>query len=292
MSDFLDTFLKIRSGFFSRMKFLFILDLFIISSIFYAVFIILNAEYFLEKAALNLPIPINFIPPATSFVFALIISLLRHKKDKQINVTLLIEKKHPDLNEKLRTAYDNRDKSNLIIESLNEHVSDLLTSVSSSQLLSGGRIFMKLLVAAMFIGGAATVSLNPDYRVPVEDIEGAYTNISNTITGNETTGPIDAVGQPEMFDKVGEEGGGDIFSKPKIASIEGKNIDLTLYSGMGTGFEVRDASETLNQFIQSAEYPVDVLGSNVSDGGYSMLMKKTETEKELINKYAIERSKI
>jgi len=34
---------------------------------------------------------------------------------------------------------------------------------------------------------------------------------------------------------------------------------------------------------------VDILGSNVSDGGYSLLMKKTETEKQLINKYAVER---
>jgi hypothetical protein len=33
------------------------------------------------------------------------------------------------------------------------------------------------------------------------------------------------------------------------------------------------------------------MGSNVSDGGYSMLMKKTESEKQLINKYAVEISK-
>jgi len=61
---------------------------------------------------------------------------------------------------------------------------------------------------------------------------------------------------------------------------------------MDTGFDVRDTSQTSNQFIKSAAFPVDVLGSNVSDGGYSMLMKKTETEKMLINKYAVERSKI
>ncbi|PKL53751.1 MAG: hypothetical protein CVV36_05590 [Candidatus Methanoperedenaceae archaeon HGW-Methanoperedenaceae-1] len=288
MSDFLDKFLKIRSGFFSRMKFLFILDLVTFSSILYAIFIILNAGFFLEKAALALPIPIKFIPPLSAFILALLASVLRHKKDKNINVTLLIEKKAPALNEKLRTAYDNRHESNVIIDSLNEHVSDLLMGVSSSQLLSGSRIVMKLLVTVIFIAGAATISSSPEYWIPVEKIEGAYTNLSDTLTGNnQTTGPIDAVGQP-----VGQKGGGEIFSKPKIASIEGKNIDLTLVSGTGTGFDVRDASETMNQFIQSADYPVDVLGSNVSDGGYSMLMKKTETEKELINKYAVERSKI
>ncbi|MBE0522251.1 MAG: hypothetical protein IBX39_08330, partial [Candidatus Methanoperedenaceae archaeon] len=106
------------------------------------------------------------------------------------------------------------------------------------------------------------------------------------------TGPIEIVGQPEMLDQVGQNGGGDIFGKPKIASIEGRNIDLTLYSGIGTGFEIRDESETRTGFIRSAEYPVDVLGSNVSDGGYSVIMGKTETEKELINRYAVERSKI
>jgi hypothetical protein len=292
MSDFLDKFLKIRSGFFSRMKFLFILDLVTFSSILYAIFIILNAEYFLEKAAIVPPIQVKYIPPVTAFILALLASVLRHKKDKNINVTLLIEKKAPALNEKLRTAYDNRHESNVIIDSLNEHVSDLLMGVSSSQLLSGSWIVMKLLVTVIFIAGAATISSSPEYWIPVEKIEGAYTNFTDIITGNEITRPIDYGGQPEIFDKVGEKGGGDIFSKPKIASIEGKNIDLTLVSGTGTGFDVRDASETMNQFIQSADYPVDVLGSNVSDGGYSMLMKKIETEKELINKYAVERSKI
>lgn len=292
MSDFLDKFLRIRSGFFSRMKFLFILDLVIISSIFYSIFIILNAEYFLEKAAIVLPIQVKYIPPVTAFILALLASSLLHKKDKKINVTLLIEKKQPTLNEKLRTAYDNRHESNVIIEALNENVSRLLSNVSPSQLLSGGRILMKILVTVIFIAGAATVSLNPDYRIPPGQIEGAYTNFTDIITGNDITVPIEIVGQPEMLDQVGQNGGGDIFGKPKIASIEGRNIDLTLYSGIGTGFEIRDESETRTRFIQSAEYPVDVLGSNVSDGGYSVIMGKTETEKELINRYAVERSKI
>ena len=47
----------------------------------------------------------------------------------------------------------------------------------------------------------------------------------------------DITGRPENSDAIGAKGSGDIFGKPKIASIEGKNIDLTLYSGMDTGFE-------------------------------------------------------
>ncbi len=91
---------------------------------------------------------------------------------------------------------------------------------------------------------------------------------------------------------MGIKGTGDIIGKPKIASIAGENIDLTIFSDMGSGFIIKNSSQTPNQFIGSAMFPVDVIGSNISDGGYNILMGKTEAEKQLINKYAIERSKI
>jgi hypothetical protein len=291
MGDFLEKLQNIKSGFLSRMKLLFILDMISIFSILYAVFIIFQMEYFLNRSSFYLPVPVKIIPPLLAFVLAIIGALLLHKKDKRININLLIEKKYPDLKEKLRTAYDNRDETNDIVESLKTHVSDILATVSSSHLFEKSRIIAKILVTAIFIAGAVTVALNPDtYSIPPDTI----VNMSKTITGGAAneTGPIQVVGRPENFDKVSASGGGDIFGKPKIASIEGKNIDLTIYSGMGTGFEVRDASQTQASFIKSAAFPVDVLGSNVSDGGYSILMQKTETEKQLIDKFAVERSKI
>ncbi|MDD5473743.1 MAG: hypothetical protein PHU34_06300 [Candidatus Methanoperedens sp.] len=207
----------------------------------------------------------------------------------------MVENKYPELREKLRTAYDNRTETNVIVESLKSLVLSALTVVSASTLLATSVVVTKIIFVIIFISGAAIVSMNPDYRIPPETLTDTFTNISKTITG-ETPGTnesIEVVGRPENIDtKVGIKGGGDIFGKPKIASIEGKNIDLTLYSGMGTGFEVRDASQTQSKFIKSAAFPVDVLGSNVSDGGYGILMKKTEPEKELISKYAVERSKI
>lgn len=292
MNDFLDKLLKIRSGFSKRMRFLFLLDLISVFSIFYAIFIIFQVEYFLNKSTFYLPFQVKFVPPVMAFIIAIIIGLMLHRKDSRIDVNRLIERKHNELKEKLRTAYDSKDETNAIVDSLKDDVSSLLANVSSSHLLPAGKIVLKLLITIIFISGVATVSLDPEkYTIPVDTI----TNITSTITGtvgegtNET---MQVVGRPENVDKVGTKGGGDIFGKPKIASIEGKNIDLTLYSGMGTGFEVRDSSQTLYQFIRSAAFPVDVLGSNVSDGGYSILMKKTETEKKLIENYAVERSKI
>jgi hypothetical protein len=292
MNDFLDKLSKIRSGFFSRMRFLFLLDFVSIFSIFYAIFIIFQVEYFLNKSSLSLPLPVKFVPPILAFIAALIIALLLHKKDKKININLLIETKYDELKEKLRTAYDNRDETNEIVDSLKDNVSASLTNVSSSHLLSKGAIISKILIAIIFIAGVAVISSNPDqYKIPPNTIVNNFKNITGIGgqgTGNETT--LLPIGQIQGPQTAGSKGNGDIIGHPKIASLEGKNIDLTLYSGQGTGFTPNAPSQQQSQFMPSTTYPVDVVGSNVSDGGYSVLMQKTEAEKKLIQDYAISRS--
>ncbi len=291
MNDFLNSLLKIRSEFFRRMRFLFILDLISIFSIFYAVFIILNAEFFLERYSLD-TLLVKIIPPATAFIIAITFVLLLHRKDSRINVIPLIEGRYPELRERLRTAYDNRDEINIIVESLKSNVTDALSSVSPSQLLAKGKIISKLLMAIIFILSVAVFTLNPEYRIPPEIV----TNISKTITetaGNITNVTIgEVVGVPPNNQKAGKSSSGEIFGNPKIAPVEGKPVDLQLELGLGIGNVPRDYSQTQNQFIQSAVFPVDVLGTNVSDGGYSILIEKTETEKKLIEDYAVERSKL
>lgn len=296
MNEFFDRLLKIQSDYFRRRQFLFILDLISIFSIFYAFFIIFQVEYFLGLSSSFLSVPthiIKIVPPIVAFIIAIIGALLLHRNDHKININLLIENKYPELKEKLRTAYDNRMETNVIVESLKSLVLSGLTVVSASNLISTSVVVTKIIIVTILISGAAEVSYHPGkYALPPETITSAFTNITGIGEEgiNET---IVVVGRPEtMDDKVAKRGGGDIFGKPKIASIEGKDIDLTLYSGVGTGFEIKDASQTLYQFIRSAQFPVDVLGANVSDGGYSILMRKTEAEKKLIEDYAVERSKI
>ncbi len=290
MNDFLDKLSKIRSGFLSRMRFLFLLDLVSIFSIFYAIFIIFQVEYFLNKASLSLPIPVKFVPPILALIIAIIIASLLHKKDKKININLLIEKKYDELKEKLRTAYDNRDETNEIVDSLKDNVSAALTNVSSSHLLSKGAIISKILVAIIFIAGVAIISSNPkEYTIPPETIANNFKNITGIGQGTANVTTIQ-VGQITGPPTAGAPGSGNIIGKPKIASLEGRNIDLTLYSGKGTGFTPTAPSQGPPSFMPSITYPVDVVGSNVSDGGYSALMQKSEADKTLIQDYAISRS--
>ena len=116
MNNFLDKLRKIRSGFLKSMRLLLILDLITFFSIFYTIFAIFNVEYFLNKFSLYLQVPIEIIPPISAFIIAIISALLLHRKDSKVNVTLLIEDKYPELTEKLRTAYDNRNETNVIVK--------------------------------------------------------------------------------------------------------------------------------------------------------------------------------
>jgi len=296
MDEFLDKLLKIQSDYFRRRQFLFILDLISVFSIFYAISLIFSVQYFLENSSSLTFIPISIIkimPPVLALMIAIISSFLLHRNDHKINVNLLIENKDPELKEKLRTAYDNRNESNVIVESLKNLVSSELTVVSGASLISTGVVVTKIILVAIFIGGAAEVSFHPDqFVIPPDTISNNFKNITGIGegTGNETL--LVPVGPIQNMQNTGSKGTGEIIGKPKIASLEGKNIDLSLHAGIGTGFVPTAPNQQLNQFIRSQAYPVDVLGSNVSDGGYSILMQKTAAEKKLIQDYAVERSKI
>lgn len=283
MDPLMEKSLKLQSEYFRRVQLLFILDLISVFSIVYAITLIFQLEYFLNKSSLDPRIPINIIPPILSFIIAVIAAFLRHKNDHKIKFNLLIENKYPELKEKVRTAYDNISESNVIVDSLKSSVLSRLTIVSASTLLATSVIVTKIIIVIFFVSGVTVISYQPEkYTIPVETIEENIIKITGG-NGNETS---EAVGSPEDFGKAGFE------TKPKIATIEGKNIDLTIFPGYEQGVELKDVSQTQNEFIKSPEFPVDILGSNVSDGGYSILMKKTETEKQLINKFAVERSKI
>ncbi len=284
MDEFLIKLQKIKSGIYSRMRLLFILDIVAIFSIFYSALIILNMEYLINKTTFYIPFPVSFIPPALALLLGAGIAFLLHRKDSKINLHFLIEKKYSDLKEKLRTAFDNREESNIIVDALKGDVSGALDKVSSAQILTAGKLFSKLLITVIFLAGTITISQNPEtYKIPEDTLD----DISKIVTGGNGNETSDTAGNPEDFGKAG-----GIETKPRIATIEGKNIDLTIFPGYEQGVELKDVSQTQNQFIKSAAFPVDILGSNVSDGGYSILMKKTETEKQLINKFAVERSKI
>ncbi len=288
MNDFFDKLLKIQSDYFRRRQFLFLLDLISVFSIFYAIFIILEHSQLLTFIPNSF---INIMLPVLAFIIAIMGAFLLHRNDHKININLLIENKYPEMKEKLRTAYDNRNETNVIVESLKSLVSSGLTIVSASSLIATSVVVVKIVLVIIFVSGAVEVSYNPQVVIPQSAISNFknITGLGGQGTGNETTVQIGQVQGPPT---PGSTGTGEIIGHPKIASLQGKNIDLTLFSNQGTGFTPTAPGQRQNPFIPSTAYPVDVVGSNVSDGGYSLLMQKTEADKTLIQNYAISRSKI
>ena len=290
MSDFVKMLLKIRSGFYKQMRLLFILDFIAIFCIFYSTFIILNVDFFLGKS-LNSQIPVNIFSPVCAFIIALIGAFLLHRKDENINVNVLIENRFPELNERLRTAYDNRNESNDIIESLKRYVYDKLVNVSSSHLLNKSSIHAKIIVSIILIFAMIILIFTPNMRLAPDDVA-KFAGTINEAMGNLGNETYKVITRNDVdINKAENSGSGNISGEPTIARVEGKPFDL-LNAGVGEGNIPKDYTPFQNQFIRSGAFPVDIHGSNVSDRGYGILIKRSETEKELINRFAVERSKI
>ncbi|MBN2110372.1 MAG: hypothetical protein JW705_04705, partial [Methanosarcinaceae archaeon] len=86
-------------------------------------------------AGINIPFE-NFIITIIAAFFSLILTLLLHIRDKKTATIIQIEEKYPDLRERLRTAYDNINVENIIVDDLEEKVSVRVSQVDPLVLLS------------------------------------------------------------------------------------------------------------------------------------------------------------
>ena len=66
---------------------------------------------------------------------------------------------------------------------------------------------------------------------------------------------------------VSEAGSGeDIYGDPTVASIEGTNLDLTMYTGVGSEFSIREAGDVREQeFETSPPFPVDPIAAGAPE---------------------------
>src|SRR5659263_644727 len=102
MDELMEKLLKLQADYFKRRRLLFILDLISIFAVFYAIFLVLQIEYFIQRSSPFFSIPVNIIriiPPILAFIIAIIGALLLHKNDHKIKFNFLVEDKYPELKE-------------------------------------------------------------------------------------------------------------------------------------------------------------------------------------------------
>jgi len=163
---------------------------------------------------------------------------------------------YPGLDEPLRTAYDNRGIENVVVNDLAEMVTAEMDEVAYSSFLNRKRITSRvvlIILLALFIVSLAVANFSV-----AESARGVQLPMFGEGGG-------EGGGGGDLIDGAGTGSSGDIYGAPSIASIEGTNLDLTMYTGIGSEFSIREASETAAQeFTESPTFPVEVAGSGTS----------------------------
>jgi len=251
-----------------------LLDFITILIILYTIMVVLSVDQILplidslevrvgtsyELAGISIPFE-NMAMLLIALLPALILTLLLHTRGNKTSVVLRIEEKYPDLRERLRTAYDNFDDENVIVDDLEQKVSVRVSQVDPFALLSRrllliammGLLLSSISVTYVTIYDVRIVQLGTDeWQDIIDDLPFAPEN-SNT-------------GDLAIIDEEGDgqEGNGneDLTGEPTVVVVDGEEVDLSLPPGTGTGFNPNDeAEEIIEDFEDSPGGPPTVTPS-------------------------------
>ncbi len=192
---------------------------------------------------------------------ALILTLIIHRRDDRTGILLIVEQKYPNLQEKLRTAYDNRDTDNIIVNDLLNIVSSGISKVQSSAFLKRRRLTLGLvliLVSASTLGFIMSNDVRTDFDPGV--VKQILEDTGFIPPDDETPSDLVEFGE-ETSDEDGS-GTEDLTGETAIIVVEGTEVDLTLPPGTGTGFSnQQEAEEADEDFDQSSPYEISIISS-------------------------------
>jgi hypothetical protein len=199
---------------------------------------------------------------AISILLAIILTFAFHYRDRKVLLIPFIEERFPVLQEKLRTAFDNRDVHNIISDDLMGNVLDITSKIDNSKLIEKKRLKKSIvLLLAVFIM-FTTINVM-DYRTGVtpDDINSLIDEIPFIPSAENGTSP------DEQFPLEGGEGDSgenseDLVGETAIIVVEGEEVDLSLPPGAGTGFTESGDEESLPpEFESSSAYEVGRISS-------------------------------
>lgn len=208
-----------------------------------------------------------------SLIISLPIAAIIHIRDRKINTVRVIEEKNSLLKERLSTAYDNRHVSNIIVNDLSRNVAEIVIKLQPTNFLNMARIYQGvaclLIISSSFTYvTVAGVHSNIDPSQLVD-------NIGNKDPGSGT----DLAVMEETTDDSGNESTENLLGEPTVVVVEGKQVDLTLPPGTGTGFtQGEQANSTPEGFTPSSAYDISVISSSIYSEelpeGYESIIKQ------------------
>ncbi len=265
------------------------MDFLIISIVLYILFYIFNINqlfafisfleiyagrtYYLYDIAISFDTAASI---ATVAIISLILASLLHFRKDDINSMDLLESRYSRLKDRLKTAYDNREKRNIVVSDLIKGVSEDISgfnksgspaasnkkkeTIQPSDLLNKKRIKVTVLIllaltsVLVYITATDTrTDFGPEsiieYGERIPFIPGINNDPDDPLpVGDDTTDETDT---PELPD--GER---------TIVVVEGKDVDLTIPPGGGMGFAREEEGEPqIFDFVPSSAHEVNVMSS-------------------------------
>lgn len=211
-----------------------------------------------------------------SLAFGLLLTFILHIRDDKRDTIELVEEKYPVLRERLSTAYDNREVDNIVVADLQENVTRATANVIPVAFFNKKRMYVGFLSLLIAISLLTYVSVS-EYRISStpQDIKDL---LDPLLPENEGDGSDLAV-MEETTDNSGNQSEENLIGEPTVVVVEGKQVDLTLPPGTGTGFtQGEQANSTPEGFTPSSAYDISVISSSIYSEelpeGYESIIKQ------------------
>lgn len=188
---------------------------------------------------------INFVVAIVIAMLFFMRSLVRKIKENKI---LLLEKKYPDLHERLRTSYDYQEKSNPIIDDLHKDIVKIMRQVDVNAFLNAGSLFLKgVLICSLLFGTFYLSSIGYD----VLDVTKAITNSQIYRTTADFA--------QDLFDQDREETKNrPLLDDPRLIGLGNEQLNLSLET-LSTELDISEISNNdKNDF--GGKYPIKIAG--------------------------------
>jgi hypothetical protein len=148
----------------------------------------------------------------------------------------------PELSEKARTAYDNRDVDSLPMQNLANEIKASLNKIKPSEILNSRQISGRAF-AIVLISGAAILLAQSEIVTP-SDFQSLADLRDKALSAFENVRPAESTNQEINLT-------GNLFGNPSLAVLNEKKMEIMLYPGIGAGSLARNTKPVERVFLQS-----------------------------------------
>lgn len=168
-----------------------------------------------------------------------------------INPYKEVEKSAPPLKEKLRTAADNTDTDNFIVQELNKEVVNDIKNVKSSYMVDYRNLYTKLISLAIC---SFLVLIIANFQLNLGGFNAIGLAIGNLAFDNGPTGKVIDIPNVTL---ISEEGSLDIYGKASVANLDLKKLEFEI-NPLDTEINLHDIKDVEKKEFSSQTIPKDI----------------------------------